>query len=180
MAGRVVAERRDVFDKPEQGWLEHMQESSMPVHDTPEGRRVKECQYLRNGVYSQSFGEEKSLENAYRWSMENGWVWCISFPLIAIHDLAESDEEFERIFKIVFSTAGKNELIEPFAIEGMRSWLDVLINCAGIMDDNTAVGDMSDEMMERLFRINTYGPLYAMRKAVRTFLAQGDGGWTCF
>ena len=54
--------------------------------------------------------------------------------------------------------------------------LDVLINCAGIMDDNTAVGDVSDEMLERLIRINTYGPIYAMRKAVKTFLAQGDGG----
>ena len=54
--------------------------------------------------------------------------------------------------------------------------LDVLVNCAGIMDDNTAVADMSDEMMNRLFRINTFGPLYAMRKAVKVFLAQGDGG----
>ena len=54
--------------------------------------------------------------------------------------------------------------------------LDVLINCAGIMDDNTAVGDVSDEMLERLIRINTYGPIYGMRKAVKTFLAQGDGG----
>ena len=122
---RVVAERRDVFNKPEQGWLEHMQESSMPVHDTPPERRVKHCQYLRSGVYSQAFGEEKTLEAAYRWSMESGWIWCISFPLIAIHDMAESDEEFERIFKIVFATAGKNEFIEPFAVEGMRSWLGV-------------------------------------------------------
>lgn len=54
--------------------------------------------------------------------------------------------------------------------------LDVLINCAGIMDDNTAVADMSDEMMNQLFRTNTFGPLYAMRKAVKVFLAQGDGG----
>lgn len=122
---RVVAERRDVFNKPEQGWLEHMQESTMPVHDTPPERRVKECEYLRSGVYSQAFGEEKTLEMAYRWSMESGWIWCISFPLIAIRDMAESDEEFERIFKIVFSTAGKNEFMEPFAIEGMRSWLGV-------------------------------------------------------
>lgn len=54
--------------------------------------------------------------------------------------------------------------------------LDVLVNCAGIMDDNTAVGDVSDDMLYQLFRTNTYGPIYAMRKAVRTFLTQGDGG----
>ena len=54
--------------------------------------------------------------------------------------------------------------------------LDVLVNNAGIMDDNTAVGDVSDEMIDRLFRVNIYGPLYAMRQAVRAFLAQGDEG----
>ena len=54
--------------------------------------------------------------------------------------------------------------------------IDVLVNNAGIMDDNTAVGDVSDEMIERLFRVNTYGPLYAMRKAVQVFLTQGEEG----
>lgn len=54
--------------------------------------------------------------------------------------------------------------------------LDMLINCAGIMDDNTAVGDVSDEMLDQLLRVNTCGPIYAMRKAVRVFLAQGEGG----
>ena len=52
--------------------------------------------------------------------------------------------------------------------------LDVLVNNAGIMDDNTAVGDVADEMVYKLFEVNTYGPIYAMRKAVQTFIAQGD------
>ena len=54
--------------------------------------------------------------------------------------------------------------------------LDVLINNAGIMDDNTAVGDVSDEMLDRQIRVNALGPIYAMRKAVEVFLKQGDGG----
>lgn len=122
---RVVAERRDVYNLPKQGWLDHMQQPVDPVHDTPRERMVKDGQILRNGRYSQAFGEEKSFEWAYRWCMEKGWVWCVAFPLIAIRDMAESDEEFERIFKIVFATAGKNAFIEPFAIEGMRAWLGV-------------------------------------------------------
>lgn len=52
--------------------------------------------------------------------------------------------------------------------------LDVLVNDAGIMDDNTAIADMSNEMLYELFRVNTFGALYAMRKAVQVFLAQGD------
>lgn len=52
--------------------------------------------------------------------------------------------------------------------------LDVLVNDAGIMDDNTAVGDVSNEMLYELIRVNTYGPIYAMRKAVKVFLEQDD------
>lgn len=54
--------------------------------------------------------------------------------------------------------------------------LDALVNNAGIMDDMSPVGEMSNEMLETLMRVNTYGPLYAMRRAVRAFLAQGEGG----
>jgi NAD(P)-dependent dehydrogenase (short-subunit alcohol dehydrogenase family) len=52
--------------------------------------------------------------------------------------------------------------------------LDVLVNNAGIMDDMTAMGDVSDEMIEDIFAVNTFGPMYAMRKAAQVFLAQGD------
>ena len=122
---RVVAERRDKYGLEKQSWMDHMQQPVDPVHNTPRERMVREGQIHRNDCYSQAFGEEKSFEWAYRWCMEKGWVWCVAFPLIAIRDMAESDEEFERIFKIVFSTAGKNAFIEPFAIEGLRSWLGV-------------------------------------------------------
>lgn len=47
---------------------------------------------------------------------------------------------------------------------------DVLVNNAGIMDDNTAIGDMSDAMMEECFAVNAMGPMRAMRKAVQTFI----------
>lgn len=122
---RIVAERRDVFGLPKQGWLEHMQTPVLPVHDTPRERSYRDGQLIRNGLYSQAFGEEKSFEWAYRWCMEKCWLWSVGFPLIAIRDMAKSEEEFERVFKIVFAAAGKNAFIEPFAIEGMRSWLGV-------------------------------------------------------
>lgn len=122
---RVVAERRDKYGLDKQGRMDHMQQPVDPVHDTPRERMVREGQIHRNDCYSQAFGEEKSFEWAYRWCMEKGWVWCVAFPLIAIRDMAESEEAFERIFKIVFSTAGKNAFIEPFAVEGLRAWLGV-------------------------------------------------------
>ena len=44
------------------------------------------------------------------------------------------------------------------------------------MDDNTAIADMSDEMLEKTFRINTFGLMYGLREECRQYLAQGEGG----
>ena len=54
--------------------------------------------------------------------------------------------------------------------------LDVAVNDAGIMDDNTAIADLSDEMLHETFRINTFGLMYGMREECRQYLAQGEGG----
>lgn len=110
---RVVAERRDVYNLPKQDWLEHMQQPVDPIHDTPRERMVKEGQCLRNGQYTQNFGEETSLEKAYHWVAQMGWVWSIQFPMMAIKDMAPDEDEFLRVFRIVFATAGKNQFIDP-------------------------------------------------------------------
>ena len=122
---RVVAERRVVYGLPKQGWLDHMQQPVDPIHDTPRERMVKEGQCLRNGQYTQNFGEETSLEKAYHWVAQMGWVWSIQFPMMAIKDMAPDEDEFLRVFRIVFATAGKNQFIDPFAKEGLRSYLGV-------------------------------------------------------
>ncbi len=122
---RVVAERRDKYGLPKQDWLEHMQQPVDPIHDTPRERMVKAGQCLRNGQYTQAFGEETSLEQAYHWVCQMGWVWSVQFPMMAIRDMAPDDDEFMRVFRIVFATAGKNQFIEPFAKEGLRQHLGV-------------------------------------------------------
>ena len=53
--------------------------------------------------------------------------------------------------------------------------LDVLINNAGVMDDMSPIGDFTNAKLEQVFAINVYGPMYAMRKAVEIFKAQGGG-----
>lgn len=129
---RVVAERRDVTGLPKQGWLDHMNDPVFPVHNTPEERTVPEGQILRNGKYTQAFGEEKSFDWAYNWVMHMGWVWSVSFPLVAIQDMCDSDEEFERLFRLVFSIAGKNQFIDPSSYEGVREFLGVPRNIDGV------------------------------------------------
>jgi NAD(P)-dependent dehydrogenase (short-subunit alcohol dehydrogenase family) len=53
--------------------------------------------------------------------------------------------------------------------------LDVLCNNAGVMDTNQAVGDVTNEMWERVLGINLNGPMFLSRKAVPIMLAQGGG-----
>ena len=45
--------------------------------------------------------------------------------MMAIKDMAPDEDEFLRVFRIVFATAGKNQFIDPFAKEGLRSFLGV-------------------------------------------------------
>ena len=100
--------------------------------------------------------------------------------------VARRKERLEELAAELKDAPGKviiyaGDVSNPAVCEGMIDLavkefgrLDVLVNNAGIMDDNTAVGDMSDEMMERMFKVNTYAPLYSMRKAIKVFLEQDD------
>ena len=54
--------------------------------------------------------------------------------------------------------------------------LDILVNNAGVMDDMSPIGDVKNEKIQQVFAVNVFGPMYAMRKAVGVFKAQGNGG----
>ena len=53
--------------------------------------------------------------------------------------------------------------------------LDVLCNNAGVMDTNQGVGEVTNEMWERVIGINVNGPMFLSRKAVPIMVAQGGG-----
>ncbi|GAK39047.1 glucose 1-dehydrogenase [Paenibacillus urinalis] len=54
--------------------------------------------------------------------------------------------------------------------------LDILVNNAGIMDNFTPVGDVSDELWDRLLDINLKGPFMACRAAINIMKDQPNGG----
>lgn len=53
--------------------------------------------------------------------------------------------------------------------------IDGLANIAGIMDDMTPVGEVTDAVWDRVFRINVTGTMKLMRAVVPVMLAQGGG-----
>lgn len=54
--------------------------------------------------------------------------------------------------------------------------VDILVNNAGVMDNFTPVGDVTDELWERLMNINLNGPFWACRAAINIMKDQSDGG----
>ncbi|MCD8510104.1 MAG: SDR family oxidoreductase, partial [Bacillus sp. (in: Bacteria)] len=53
--------------------------------------------------------------------------------------------------------------------------LDILVNNAGIMDNFEAAGDITDEVWERVFAVNTTGVMRATRKALPIMQAKKSG-----
>lgn len=68
-----------------------------------------------------------------------------------------------------------NEKMIDFAIEKYGKF-DVLINNAGLMDNFAPVDELDAALLERLMKVDVYGPAFASRKAVQVFLKQGNGG----
>lgn len=54
--------------------------------------------------------------------------------------------------------------------------LDVLVNNAGIMDEFTPIGELTNELYNKVMAVNLNGPIYAMRKAVQVMLEQETKG----
>ena len=53
--------------------------------------------------------------------------------------------------------------------------LDILVNNAGIMDGFQPAGEITDEMWDRVFAVNTNSVMYATRKVIPLFLEKEKG-----
>lgn len=60
-------------------------------------------------------------------------------------------------------------------VEAAGDTIDGLANIAGIMDDMTPVGDVTDAVWDRVIAINVTGTMKLMRAVIPTMLAQGGG-----
>jgi len=53
--------------------------------------------------------------------------------------------------------------------------VDILVNNAGIMDNFVPAGDLTDELWERVFAVNTTGPMRTTRKVLPIFIEKKSG-----
>lgn len=112
-----------------------------------------------------------------RFVKEGANVVAVARRVALLEELRESLKDEKGRIVVMQGDVGiceDNEAMIDLAVKEFGK-LDVLVNNAGIMDDMGPIGDVTDEMYERVMKINTYGPMCAMRKAVRVFLDQGYG-----
>lgn len=102
--------------------------------------------------------------------------------------VARRKERLEELCNAVSDCAGKivafpgdisskevNDAMIDLAVKEYGS-IDILINNAGIMDEMTPVSEVSDELWERVQKVNVYGPMCASRAAVNAMMKQEKGG----
>ena len=116
-------------------------------------------------------------EIAYVFAKEGAVVYAAARRLEKLEELAEKTKDFEgKIIPVssnLINQEDAEKLIEYAYSDSGK--LDILVNNAGIMDDFSGVGDVNDEMMNKVFDLNVFAPFYTSRKAVNIFLTEGRG-----
>lgn len=80
--------------------------------------------------------------------------------------------------KTVVANVAKEDDIKNMIAKTVTEFgaVDILVNNAGIVDNITTVGNMSDELWQRVLDINLTGPFMACREAVKIMEKQDNGG----
>lgn len=114
---------------------------------------------------------------AYHFAKEGANVIAVARRAERLNDLVEETKEFEGKIVAFSADITDKEKVEGMIDEAIKLFgrMDILVNNAGIMDDMSAVGDVSDEMFDKVFDVNVKAALYAMRKAVKYFEEVGGG-----
>ena len=119
-----------------------------------------------------------------------GWAIALAFARegASVVAVARRKERLEQLVQDAAAMPGRilpypgdislqavNEGMIDYAVETCGK-LDILVNNAGVMDEFIPVGDLTNEVWEKILRVNLDGPMYAMRKAVQVMLKQSSGG----
>jgi NAD(P)-dependent dehydrogenase (short-subunit alcohol dehydrogenase family) len=77
----------------------------------------------------------------------------------------------------VIANVAKEQDIENMVSAAINGYggLDILVNNAGVMDRFAPVGELDNEMWEKVMSINVDGPFKAMRSALKHFMAKKSG-----
>ena len=109
---------------------------------------------------------------ASRVAREGGRVVAVDLAKEKLDELAASLPDAE-VVAVAGDITSEQSVAEIVAAAGAR--VDALANVAGIMDDMSAVHEVTDATWERVLRVNVDGTMRLMRAVVPGMLAAKDG-----
>ena len=116
-------------------------------------------------------------EIAMVYAREGAKVVAVARRLERLQELVDEAKELPGEILAVQGDISKLEDIKNMHQKAVDTYgtVDILVNNAGILDEFAPVADVSDEMWERIMKVNLNGPFYAIREIIPTMLKQGKG-----
>lgn len=111
---------------------------------------------------------------------EGAWVLAVDVRKERLEEYQNSlaEKAYPGRLEIYEGDISKLEDAEGMIDEAVKRFgkLDILVNNAGVSGRCEPVGELEDELWNRVLAINLTGTMYAMRKAVRVMLTQKEKG----
>ncbi|WP_127791806.1 SDR family NAD(P)-dependent oxidoreductase [Agromyces sp. LHK192] len=149
------------------------EDAGVPQVETPEWvERIDDGRFSGKTVIVTGAGSGIGRATASRIAREGGRVVAVDVSQERLDEFA-SEHAGADIVTLVADITDDAKVAEIVAAAGGR--IDGLANIAGIMDDMTPIGDLTDAVWQRVFRVNVDGTMKLMRAVIPTMLAQGIG-----
>ncbi|MRX43833.1 SDR family NAD(P)-dependent oxidoreductase [Agromyces kandeliae] len=134
--------------------------------------RIDQGRFTGKTVIVTGAGSGIGRATASRIVREGGKVVAIDVSQERLDEFA-AEHDGADVVTLVADITDDAKIAEILAAAGDR--IDGLANIAGIMDDMTPIGELTDAVWERVMRVNVDGTMKLMRAVVPGMLAQGYG-----
>ena len=143
-----------------------------PVEREPWVERIDSGRFAGKTVIVTGAGSGIGRATASRIAREGGRVNAVDISQERLDDFVDEYPASD-IVSVVANITDDDAIAQIVTAAGER--IDGLANIAGIMDDMTPVGEISDAVWKRVFSINVDGTMKLMRAVIPAMLAQGAG-----
>lgn len=114
---------------------------------------------------------------AEEFARQGAVVYAVARRADRLDELVRSMEDAEGEVRAISADLMQKEQCDVIVDQAVQEAgrVDILVNNAGIMDDFSPAGEVSDEMLENVFQINTFAPFYTTRRVLKEFEKEGGG-----
>ncbi|MGW4931080.1 SDR family NAD(P)-dependent oxidoreductase [Agromyces sp. NPDC004153] len=134
--------------------------------------RLDQGRFAGKTVIVTGAGSGIGRATASRIAREGGRVVAVDVSQERLDEFA-GDHPGADVVTLVADITDDAKVAEIVSAAGER--IDGLANIAGIMDDMTPIGELTDAVWQRVMRVNVDGTMKLMRAVVPTMLAHGAG-----